>query len=116
MEAGGKGHGNETAMQSGGALDSTCVLMTQRQDNAGSERADGDGLWTGAMSPPRWSGQTLVGRQSHRFVGPVVLLKDLLGTILAAIGKHHYHLIAVGPGGAGLLGNRKRESFSQIYR
>lgn len=47
--------------------------------------------------------------QSHRFVGPVVLLKDFLGTILAAICKHHYHLIAVGPRGAGLLGNGERE-------
>lgn len=50
------------------------------------------------------------GGPSHRFVGPVVLLKDFLGTILAAIGKHHYHLIAVGPRGAGLLGSRSRES------
>lgn len=53
------------------------------------------------------------GGQSHRFVGPVVLLKDFLGTILAAICKHHYHLIAVGPRGAGLLGNRERESAAE---
>lgn len=53
------------------------------------------------------------GGQSHRFVGPVVLLKDFLGTILAAICKHHYHLIAVGPRGAGLLGNGERESAAE---
>lgn len=44
------------------------------------------------------------GGPAHRFVGPVVLLEDLLRTILAAICKHHYHLIAVGPRGAALLG------------
>lgn len=41
--------------------------------------------------------------RAHRFVGPVVLFEDLLRAILAAICKHHYHLIAVGPRGAGLL-------------
>lgn len=41
--------------------------------------------------------------RAHRFVGPVVLFEDFLRAILAAICKHHYHLIAVGPRGAGLL-------------
>lgn len=44
------------------------------------------------------------GGPTHRFVGPVVLFKDLLRAILAAICKHHYHLVAVGPRGAALLG------------
>ncbi len=47
--------------------------------------------------------------QTHRFVGPVVLLKDFLCTILPTICKHHYHLIAVGPRGAALLWHKKRE-------
>lgn len=41
--------------------------------------------------------------RTHRFVGPVVHLKDILCAILPAICKHHYHLIAVGPRGAALL-------------
>lgn len=52
---------------------------------------------------------TALWGQSHRFVGPVVLLKDFLCTILPAICKHHYHLIAVGPRGTALLRNMNRE-------
>ena len=52
---------------------------------------------------------TALWRQTDRFVGPVVLLKDFLRTILPAICKHHYHLIAVGPRGTALLWHSKRE-------
>lgn len=52
---------------------------------------------------------TALWGQSHRFVGPVVLLKDFLCTILPTICKHHYHLIAVGPRGTALLRNMNRE-------
>lgn len=47
---------------------------------------------------------TAGGGPTHRFVGPVVLFEDVLRAILAAVCKHHYHLVAVGPGGAALLG------------
>ena len=50
---------------------------------------------------------TALWGQTHRFVGPVVLLEDVLCTILAAICKHHYHLIAVGPRGTALLWHMK---------
>lgn len=40
---------------------------------------------------------------TYCFVWPVVLFKDVLGTILAAVCEHHYHLIAVCSRIAGLL-------------
>lgn len=52
---------------------------------------------------------TALRGQTHRFVGPVVPLKYFLCTILPAICKHHYHLIAVGPWGAALLWHMNRE-------
>lgn len=40
---------------------------------------------------------------THCFIGPVVLLEDLLSSILSSICEHHYHLIAVCPWSTGLL-------------
>lgn len=41
---------------------------------------------------------------AHRFVGPVVLLEDVLHPVLAAVREHHDHLVAVGPRDVGLRG------------
>lgn len=41
---------------------------------------------------------------SHRLIGPVVLLKDILYSVLTTIREHHDHLVAVGTGDVGLWG------------
>lgn len=41
---------------------------------------------------------------SHRLVGPVVLLKDVLHSVLTAVREHHDHLVAVGTCDVGLWG------------
>lgn len=40
----------------------------------------------------------------HRLIGPVVLLKDVLHPVLAAVREHHDHLVAVGTRDVGLWG------------
>lgn len=47
--------------------------------------------------------------RTHCFIGPVVLLEDLLSSILSSISEHHYHLIAVCPWSAGLLREREKK-------
>lgn len=41
---------------------------------------------------------------SHRLIGPVVLLKDILHSVLTAVREHHDHLVAVGTCDVGLWG------------
>lgn len=41
---------------------------------------------------------------SHRLIGPVVLLKDILYSVLTTVREHHDHLVAVGTGDVGLWG------------
>lgn len=40
----------------------------------------------------------------HRLIGPVVLLKDILHSVLTAVREHHDHLVAVGTCDVGLRG------------
>jgi len=42
----------------------------------------------------------------HRLIGPVVLLKDVLHPVLAAVREHHDHLVAVGTRDVGLRGRK----------
>lgn len=40
--------------------------------------------------------------QSHRFVGPVILLKHILHSVFSSVSEHHNHFIAIGSCDIGL--------------
>lgn len=48
-------------------------------------------------------------RETHRFVGPVVLHEDVLSSVLSSVREQHYYLIAVCSGDIRLLAGHKEE-------